>query len=53
MVSAARAQEGVVPRNGANAPTVPSHGIHNLAFDSVPNLELSSVGSYGKVISIS
>jgi len=38
MISAARAQEGGIPRHSANAPVVSSHRLNELILGGVPNL---------------
>ena len=48
MVAATSAQEGIVPRNGANTSIVASHRLQKLVLSRVPDLEISCVGAYGE-----
>jgi len=45
VVATARAQERVVPRDGADASVMAAHGSHELVFGRVPNLQFASVSA--------
>jgi|EP00353_Schmidingerella_taraikaensis_P009797 hypothetical protein len=45
MVAAARAQERVVPRDGADASVVPAHRVYDSILDGIPDLELAGVST--------
>ena len=53
LVSTARTNESIVPCDTTDAAIMTSKGPHNLILGRVPYLEISSVGSYSEIMSIS
>ena len=53
VVTAACAQESVIPCDGADTAGVACHGLHKLVLDCVPNLEFTRMSSNCKQATIS
>ena len=53
MIATTSAKEAAIPGYCTDAAVMPTHGLDNLIFGGVPNLELASVGSHSEMITVS